>query len=111
MYHPGKVLKVFSPSNKDVISSDLSTQALVEMWDENVFTVLVHDTLANSIKEGDIVLVDYPSPTPQNMRPKNVITKILKKDSAKDLWNRYKNYHKKRKNKKQATESRTIYAG
>ncbi len=95
MYHPAKVLKLFSPKDKEVISADDSLHALVEMWDENIFTVLVDDKLASKIKEGDVVIVDYYPLSPQSQVPKRVVTKILRGKGAEFLWNTYKSYHKK----------------
>ena len=58
MYHPGKVLDVYSSKDKNVIG-DASIQATIMMWDENLFTFLVDPKLANKIKIGDIVRLDY----------------------------------------------------
>jgi len=74
MYHVAKVLKVIS-TNRDVISADNYTQAMLEMWDENVITVLVHPMLAKEIKENDIVLVDY-RPKKGSPAPNMVVCKI-----------------------------------
>jgi len=41
MYHLGKVLEVFRPNDKEVVSADSSVQATLRMWDENVLTMLV----------------------------------------------------------------------
>ena len=89
MYHPGKILKVFSPNDENIISMDNSTQAMVDMWDENLVTVSVEPTLANEVREGDIVLVDY-HPVPQTPSPKMVIIKILRGEIAKVTWENYK---------------------
>ncbi len=58
MYHPGKVLAVFSTKDKNV-RGESNVQATLEMWDENVITFLVAPEIAESIKKGDIALVDY----------------------------------------------------
>ncbi|MEM7819324.1 MAG: hypothetical protein QXD48_00665 [Candidatus Aenigmatarchaeota archaeon] len=99
MYHPGKVLEVFKPKDRNIESSDNSTQAALEMWDENLITVLVDQQISKSIKKGDIVLVDY-RPLPNTSAPRLTITKILKGAMAKDIWKRYKEYQKKIKTKK-----------
>ena len=41
MYHPGKVVAVLSPKEKGIISSDISVQVTLRMWDENVLTMAV----------------------------------------------------------------------
>ena len=95
MYHPGKVLKIFSPKDKEVISADDNLHALVEMWDENIFTVIVDQKISAKIKEGDIVIIDYYPISAQSSIPKRVITKIVRGKSSDFLWNTYKSYHKK----------------
>jgi len=59
MYHPGKVIDVFHPKDKHVKCSEGTTQATLEMWDENMFTFLVAENISSRIKPGDIALVDY----------------------------------------------------
>ena len=103
MYHVGKVIKVISPQDVNVKSSDDDTQALLEMWDENVVTFLVEPHIAKDIKDGDMVLVDYShlSPTSPNAQ---IIIKILQGDTAKAVWDEYKkHYEKKKKTQAQLT--------
>jgi len=85
MYHPGKVVKIYSKRNKD-IKGDTTVQATVEMWDENLFTFLVDKGIVNELKEGDIVLVDYRNA----MANLHSIIKILRGNTANDIWARYK---------------------
>jgi hypothetical protein len=85
MYHVGKVLKVFRPGEKGLESSDVSTQALLEMWDENMFTCSVADKISSKIKEGDMVIVDYGPISAKLLIPKQIITKILRGENAKFL--------------------------
>ncbi len=104
MYHPGKVLGIFRSKEKDVKSSDESTQALIEMWDENIFTLLVDPKIAKSLKEKDVVLVDY-SPISEKMPvAKQTVKKIVYKKKAKKLWDDYKEYARKKK-KESATKA------
>ena len=42
MYHPGKIIEIFSAS-KDVKSTDTSIQVTLEMWDENILTFQIID--------------------------------------------------------------------
>jgi hypothetical protein len=90
MYHPGKVLRVFSPGDSNVLSSDSGTQALVSMWDENLTTVLVHKNLSDKVNTNDIVLVDYRPLSTTLPMPRLVVTKILKGDQATETWRIYK---------------------
>jgi hypothetical protein len=95
MYHPGKILKLFSPKDKDVVSADENFHALVEMWDEHIFTVLVDAKLAQKIREGDVVIIDYYPISAQSQIPKRIVVKILRGKASEFLWTNYKNYHKK----------------
>lgn len=105
MFHPGKVLKVFSPDDKDVHSADGSTQAMLLMWDENLLTLQVDPHIAKKIKEDDIVLADY-SPVASNVpAPKMIITKILKGENAERVWKEYKEHFKKRKEKPSSAQA------
>ncbi len=99
MYHPGKVLKVFSPSKEDVISADTSTQAMVHMWDENLTTILVHKSLSHQVKENDIVLVDYRPISSTIPVPRLVVTKILRGSHATDTWKTYEERYRSLKGK------------
>ncbi|MBS3155364.1 hypothetical protein J4404_02605 [Candidatus Woesearchaeota archaeon] len=99
MYHPAKVLNVLSHKDKGVISSDESTQAVLEMWDDNQFTFLVDEKISSSIKQEDIVLVDYRSSSNTTMIPNHKIIKIFDKETGEKIWSVYKDYHKKSKEK------------
>ena len=90
MYHPGKVLKIYSPKDSDVVSSDKEVQAMVSMWDENLTIVLVDKKLADSLKIDDVVLVDYRPLSDTLPVPRLVVTKILRGDAASETWNKYK---------------------
>jgi hypothetical protein len=94
MYHPGKVLSVFSPRDADVVSSDTGTQATLSMWDGNLITVLVHRNLADELKKDDVVLVDYRPMSTTLPVPKMVVTKILKGEHATETWKRYEERRK-----------------
>ncbi|MBI5332185.1 MAG: hypothetical protein HZB65_01290 [Candidatus Aenigmarchaeota archaeon] len=90
MFHPGKVIEVFSPKHKKVQASDSTVQAMLDMWDENTLTVMVDKKLETGIRKDDIVLVDYTT-------PKLRVTKILRDEVAKSTWKQYKDHHQKRK--------------
>lgn len=94
-YHPGKILEIFYPKDKDIKSSDSSVQALVETWDENVITYETDQRIVDELKVGDIVLIDYNPTATQPFRPRMVIIKILKGEKARKTWEAYKEYYKK----------------
>ncbi len=97
MYHPGKVLAVIKFRSKDTISSDTSSQAVLEMWDGNQLTFDIEKKIAPKVKGGDIVLVDYTQqvkgPLPL---PRHLVIKILRGSTAKDVWEAYKSYQRKK---------------
>lgn len=99
VFHPGKVLKVFSPEDRNVHSADGSTQAMLLMWDENLLTLQVDPRIASKIKEEDVVLADYTPVSSNIPAPKMIITKILKGDSAEVIWKEYREHSKKRTEK------------
>ncbi|MBI2670803.1 hypothetical protein HYX18_02405 [Candidatus Woesearchaeota archaeon] len=97
MYHPGKVLEILSSNDKDIKSSDETTQAIVEMWDENQFTFLVDSKLSKKIKKNNIVLVDYSPISEKLPLPKHLVVKILNGKLGQEIWNNYKKYNEKNK--------------
>lgn len=98
MYHVGKVIKVIA-GGKNVISSNNDTQAMLEMWDENLITVLVSDTIADQIKTNDIVLVDY-RPKDNSSAPNMQVCKILRGAEGKMIWEDYKEHFQSKKEKR-----------
>ena len=98
MYHPGKIVEVLRPSDKDVVSSDASVQATVKMWDENVLTLMVAPKIAGKVKAGNTVLVDYrPSPEHRPPTPMHVIVKILAGKKAETVWSTYREMYDRQK--------------
>lgn len=104
IHHPGEVLAIFKPSDKDVKSADKDTLATVKMWDENVLTLVVDSTIASDLKQGDKVLVDY---RPHNLasaeKPaivqKQLITKIIRGSKADAIWKEYKRFYSVQKSR------------
>ena len=99
LHHPGKVIAVLASTAKDIKSADDSTQATVEMWDDNLLTLKVEPQISKDIKPGDIVLVDY-TPTAVNQNTvayRQIIVKILGKDTGTQLWDKYKQFQEKQK--------------
>jgi len=97
MFHIAKVVFVFKPENKDIISADSSVQATVEMWDENILTINVKPGLGEKIKEEDIVLVDYAPSSANIPVPKQIAVKILRGTAAKKAWEKYSEFNEKKK--------------
>jgi len=97
MFHPAKVLGIFRCKDRDVKSSDETTQATVEMWDENIFTCPVEKKIADKLKENDVVLVDYGPFSEKMPVAKQCVTKILYRKRAEKLWAKYKEYYRNKK--------------
>ncbi len=98
-FHFGKILKIIK-TDKDVVSSDSSVQAVVEMWDENQMVLGVEAGIAPQLKVHDVVLVDYnPIPGIPQPIPKQQIVKIVRGKQAKDCWELFKKYHAEKKSK------------
>lgn len=104
IHHPGEVIEIFRPGDKDIKSADNDTLATVKMWDENVMTFVVDPKIAKDIKVNDKVLVDYRLITlPENSEKpivviqKQVITKILDEEKAEKIWKEYKEFYNRRK--------------
>jgi hypothetical protein len=89
MYHVGKVLEVFNTTDKNVVTFDNSTQAMLDMWDENLLTLQIDPHISKSIKKEDVVLVDYTA-TPTG--PKMIVVKILRGELARRTWKQYKQH-------------------
>lgn len=108
-YHVGRVLEILS--EKDTESSDLSVQAVVETWDENIITYLVDPKIKDKIKVGDIVLIDYNPTEKQPFRPKEIIIKILPNEKGEKIWNYYKEFFRKRPKIKLSVPEQQSYIG
>ena len=100
-HRPGKVLEICSSKDEDVISSNKSTQIMVKMWDENLFTFTASPNLEGKIKSDDIVLVDYHLLNKFDIPiPRAIITKVLRKNKAERIWKEYKKRYEKMKKQK-----------
>lgn len=94
-HHPGKIMDIYTDTDKSVVSSDTSIQAMVKMWDGHTLVINVDPKLKGKIKLGDIILVDYyPSTSFRNPIPKIMATKILRGDKAERIVEQYKSYLK-----------------
>ena len=98
MYHPGKVIEVLRSGEKDIKSSDASTQACVRMWDDNILTLLVAPKIADLIKPNQTILVDYrPSPEHRQAVPNHTIVKIIDGKKGEAVWIAYRDMHDRQK--------------
>ena len=104
MFHIARVLKVFKSTDKEIVSSDSSTQAIVRMWDQNQFTFLVDASLSSEVKEGSVVLVDYTPQTGQAPIPKNTVVKVLKGELGKKSWELFQQYDVERRKRQGDSE-------
>ncbi len=96
MYHPGKIIEIFS-TGKDVKSNDTSIQVTLEMWDENVLTFKMNSKLGKIAKEGDIVIVDYEIKSVKEPVPKHDVVKVLKGKKGEKMWKKYQDFLRKKK--------------
>ncbi|MEM4133719.1 MAG: hypothetical protein QXO35_00685 [Candidatus Micrarchaeia archaeon] len=101
IYHPGKVVAVYTSKSKDVISSGKDVQVLVEMWDDNLFTCDVSAAISDKINEEDVVLVDYSPISAKINVPKHLVVKILRGKTAEKTWDKYRSFYHKKKNENQ----------
>ncbi|MFA5108879.1 MAG: hypothetical protein WC492_05120 [Candidatus Micrarchaeia archaeon] len=100
MYHPGRVIEVLKAGDKEVDSADESTQATLDMWDENILTFTVSKKLEAKIKTGQIVLVDYrPDEKFKTPVPIHEIVKIISGKKALKVWNTYRDMFERKKRK------------
>ena len=102
MYHPAKIIEILSNKDRNIKSSDETTQAVLEMWDENQFTFLVETSISKKLKKNDIVLVDYRPISEKIPIPNHTVVKILNGKLGQEVWKSYKRYHEKNKQSIQA---------
>lgn len=91
MFQFGKVSKVYSSKEKDVISAEPSVLCQLEMWDDVVLTAAVHPTLGDKIKSGDFVITDV-QPISQNMI-RHVVIKLIRGKLGDETWKSYRKMH------------------
>ena len=92
VYHPGRVLKVFPSHGKET-----DTAATIRFWDSNLHTVKVHNGIAEKLREGNMVLVDYYPLSERLNRPKMVAMSIVDKKDETELWDHYQEFLDMRK--------------
>lgn len=92
-------MKVFSPKDSDVISADDRTHVMLSMWDENMISILVDESLSLQIRVDDIVLVDYRPISETLPVPRFLVTKVLRGDVAAETWRIYREKYRAMKGK------------
>jgi len=90
LFHPGRILEVLNPKNKEIKAGDTETQAVVVMWDDNILTFSVLKKIVKNLKQGDVVLVDYRPISKTLAIPTGKIIKVLKGTKAERVWKIYK---------------------
>ena len=104
-HHPGKVMDIYAGTDRSIVASDASTQAMVRMWDGHTLVINVDPRLKTRLKIGDIILVDYyPSEKFKRPVPKILVTKILRGEKARKIAAEYKNYFKRTRSMKPQRE-------
>ena len=104
-HHPGKVMDIYTGTDKSVISAGSGIQAMVRMWDGHTLVINVDSRLKTKLKVGDIILVDYyPSEKFERPVPKILVTKILRGDKARKIADEYKNYFRRTRRMKPRQE-------
>ena len=92
MFHVGRVVEIFTGDDRNIVAFDNSTQALLDMWDENMITLAIDPHISKSIKKDDTVLVDY---TATQTGPRMVVVKILRGEIGKRAWKQYREHFDK----------------
>ena len=107
MYHPGKVIEVLRPTDKQIHAADATAQATLRMWDENILTLMVSPKLASKISPGQMVLVDYrPAPEHHQPVPVHIIIKIIEGKKAETIWAAYREMYE-RQRRAQASQAQS----
>ncbi len=89
LYHVGLVEQVISPERS--VSADLTFQAVVKMWDDNLLMLGVDKKIGKRLKKGDYVVADYTPITSSSPHRKLLITKILSQDQGNMVWAEFRN--------------------
>ncbi len=99
MYHIGKIVRIVLPKGKGVISADSSIEAVVRMWDDNLLLLEVDKKIANQVREKDFVIADYTPVAPNSPHRRMLVTKILRGDLGKQIWDEFTREYEKRKSR------------
>jgi hypothetical protein len=97
LYHIGLIQYVISPKSKGMMSADLSVQAVVRMWDENLLILGVDKRLSLKVKKGDYILADYTPLSPESGHRKLSVIKIIPTDEGRAIWEEFQSEFERRK--------------
>ena len=104
MFHIGKVIEVISPTEKGAIFSENNTNALIEMWDENLIIFRVNNAIAKELKAGNYVLIDYsPVSVASAPVPRHEIVSIVPEAKGKKVFEKMQDYLESKKNQRAGT--------
>lgn len=105
MYHLGKVIHIMYPDEKGSKFTEQTSQALVEMWDDNMIIFKVNPSISKDIKENDYVSVDYsPVAVGGAPVPKHEIIAIVNEAKAKKIWAKMKEKLEEKKGSKKKSD-------
>jgi hypothetical protein len=92
------VQQVISPG-RGIVGSDTSVQAVVKMWDENLFILGVDKKIAKAVRKGDYVIVDYTPLSDVSVNRKLRLIKVLPVETGSSIWAEFRDEYEKRKSK------------
>jgi len=98
MYHLGIVRHVIASGVNGVVGADVTVQAVVRMWDDNLLILGVETKIAKRLKKGDYVLADYTPLSPEARNRKLTLTKILPQPDGNKLWAEFQDEFDRRRN-------------
>ena len=102
----GKIFSIILPDKplKELKFPDdnQSTQAIIEVWDDNTVLAFVIPELIEKLKEGDIVIYQWIS-NPQNPQAMQAawVVKILKGEQGVKAWKKFREQNKRNQDKNQ----------
>jgi len=112
MYHIGKVIHILHPEEKGSKFADQTSQALVEMWDDNLIIFKINPMIAKDIKENDYVSVDYsPIAVGGAPVPKHEIFAIINESKGKKIVQKLKEKIEQKNPKMKNDEQQGVFHG
>ncbi len=97
MYHIGMIQHIIYPDKNGVVSSDLSVQAVVRMWDSNLLILGVDKKISRKAKKGDYVLADYTPLAAESRHRKLTVIKLLPATEGSRIWAEFQDEVERRK--------------
>jgi len=97
MYHIGMIQHIIYPDRNGVVSSDLSVQAVVRMWDSNLLILGVDKKISKKARKGDYVLADYTPLAADSRHRKLTVIKLLPESEGSKIWGEFQDEMERRK--------------